>query len=454
MDGSVSEKSQTDLANGHTDYVNGDTEKADARLTDELEANPELDKRINRKFDFHVVPWLFGLWLLAFIDRANIGNAAVVGLEEQLKLKSTDFNIVLAVFYVPYICVDVPSNLVLKYFKAGYYLPALLIGWGLCSTFTGFVKSYEGLIAARFFLGLCEGGLLGGMILYLSMFYPRHAIMKRIGLFYCAAPLSGAFGGLLATGLSQIETSGYKGWPYIFVSLTTRGFSTVHRRLTVNISVHRRHNHRPIRHNRPFLPPSYSKRFQIPQRGRESVRSCPSSSRCPRRSKHRRQIREVLLGSGQESTAQRQHNSAVFHFLPAHHANLQLQSVPTNDYRSARIQRCSNPALNGSAEHLRLLHGIDCVLFERQDQETWDSHDRRDRHRYRRVYYAHRHSGCVDTIRWHILSRIWHLPLLAFGNGMAGEQSSTPLYSSDWDWVSDHDSEFRCFPGYFHLYQD
>lgn len=157
-------------------------------------------------------------------NRANIGNAAVVGLEEDLKLESTEFNIVLAVFYVPYICVDVPSNLVLKYFKAGYYLPSLLIGWGLCCTFTGLVKSYGGLIAVRFFLGLCEGGLLGGMILYLSMFYPRHAIMKRIGLFYCAAPLSGAFGGLLATGLSQIKTPGYNGWPFIFVSAHRRVF--------------------------------------------------------------------------------------------------------------------------------------------------------------------------------------------------------------------------------------
>lgn len=49
------------------------------------------------------------------------------------------------------------------------------------------------------------------------MFYQRHDLMKRIGLFYCAAPLSGAFGGLLATGLSQIKTPGYKGWPFIFV---------------------------------------------------------------------------------------------------------------------------------------------------------------------------------------------------------------------------------------------
>jgi MFS family permease len=218
------EKSQTDHVNGNNHYTNGnnnytneDQEKAGARLTGATEPIPELDKRVNRKFDLHVVPWLFGLWLLAFIDRANIGNAAVVGLEKDLKLEDTQFNIVLAVFYVPYICVDVPSNLVLKYFKAGYYLPALLIGWGLCCTFTGFVKSYGGLIAVRFFLGLCEGGLLGGMILYLSMFYPRHDIMKRIGLFYCAAPLSGAFGGLLATGLSRISTPGYNGWPFIFV---------------------------------------------------------------------------------------------------------------------------------------------------------------------------------------------------------------------------------------------
>lgn len=61
-----------------------------------------------------------------------------------------------------------------------------------------------------------EGGLLGGIIIYLAMFYRRHQLMRRIGLFYCAAPLSGAFGGLLATGLSEIKTKGYNGWPFIF----------------------------------------------------------------------------------------------------------------------------------------------------------------------------------------------------------------------------------------------
>lgn len=90
---------------------------------------------------------------------------------------------------------------------------------GLLIRTTGFVKSYEGLLAARFFLGLCEGGLLGGMIIYLAMFYRRHETMRRIGFFYSAAPLSGAFGGLLASGLAEISTPGYDGWPFIFVSM-------------------------------------------------------------------------------------------------------------------------------------------------------------------------------------------------------------------------------------------
>lgn len=104
----------------------------------------------------------------------------------------------------------------MKYFKAGYYLPFLVTVWGLISLCLGFVKSYTGLLVGRFFLGLMEGGLLGGMIIYLAMFYRRHQMLYRIGLFYCAAPLSGAFGGLLATGLAEIHTKDYKGWPFIF----------------------------------------------------------------------------------------------------------------------------------------------------------------------------------------------------------------------------------------------
>jgi MFS family permease len=130
----------------------------------------------------------------------------------------TKFNVALMLFYIPYIIVDVPSNWLVKYVKAGIYLPALITGWGLVSTFLGFTKSYAGLVVARLFLGLFEGGLLGGIVVYLAMFYRRHQMLYRIGLFYCAAPLSGAFGGLLATGLATIQYNGYNRWPWIFFS--------------------------------------------------------------------------------------------------------------------------------------------------------------------------------------------------------------------------------------------
>ena len=147
---------------------------------------------------------------------ALILQARIDGLTKDLKLTGNKFNIALTVFYVPYILIDVPSNWILKRIGAGYYLPGLLIGWGLVGTCMGSVKSYGGLIATRFFLGLCEGGLLGGMVLYLSMFYRRHDLIFRLGMFYCAAPLSGAFGGLLATGLAEIHYNGYNRWPWIF----------------------------------------------------------------------------------------------------------------------------------------------------------------------------------------------------------------------------------------------
>ncbi|TKX26024.1 MFS transporter-like protein 28 [Elsinoe australis] len=204
-----------DRAYDDKDSVNK-VEKTNTTWDDSTAIDPALDQRITRKFDRRILPWLFLLWLLAFIDRSNIGNARIGGLADQLKLDGTKFNVALCVFYIPYIIVDVPSNWLLKYVGAGYYLPFLVAIWGLISTCTGFVTTYTGLLIVRAFLGLDEGGMLGGMIIYLAMFYRRHQLLYRITLFYCAAPLSGAFGGLLATGLAEIRTAKYDGWPFIF----------------------------------------------------------------------------------------------------------------------------------------------------------------------------------------------------------------------------------------------
>jgi len=142
----------------------------------------------------------------------HIGNAKIGGLGKDLGLIGNDFNVALMVFYILYILIDVPSNWLLKVVGGGRYLSLLGIAWGIVGTCIGAVKSYGGLIACRLLLGACEGGMFGGIILYLSMFYKRHQLMFRLGIFYCAAPLSGAFRGLLATGLAQIDYHGYDGW--------------------------------------------------------------------------------------------------------------------------------------------------------------------------------------------------------------------------------------------------
>lgn len=200
--------------------TNNDPVKLERVITADLDnyvEDPILDARVNRKFDAHILPYLFGIWLFSFIDRSNIGNARIAGLTTDLNISTgTSFNVALLVFYIPYILVDVPSNLLVKKFRAGVYLPSLITAWGIVCLCMGFITSFAGLIVCRLLLGLFEGGILGGVIIYLAIFYRRHDMMLRNGLFYCAAPLSGAFGGLLASGLARIEVGEYRRWPWIF----------------------------------------------------------------------------------------------------------------------------------------------------------------------------------------------------------------------------------------------
>ncbi|OQV02840.1 hypothetical protein CLAIMM_07965 [Cladophialophora immunda] len=181
------------------------------------EIDPAMARRITSRCDMYLLPWLFGIWFFCFLDRASIGNAKIEGLGKDLGLTGDQINIALSIFFVSYILVDIPSNWLVKRLKAGWYLPGLCIGFGVVTTCLGFVKSYAGLLVARFFLGMFEGGIIAGIVLYLSMFYPRSQMVSRIAAFYCASPFSGAFGGLLASGLSQIQYRGLNRWPWIFI---------------------------------------------------------------------------------------------------------------------------------------------------------------------------------------------------------------------------------------------
>ncbi|KAJ9633858.1 hypothetical protein H2204_006644 [Knufia peltigerae] len=176
-----------------------------------------FDRKLILKLDLLLIPLLTTVYLLAFLDRANVGNARVAGLQKDLGISDYQYQTAITVTYIPYIASEIPSNLVIKKVGPKYYIPFLCFSWGVITTLQSQVKSYSGFLAVRFFLGLMEGGIFPGIILYLSSFYRRSDLSLRIALFWSAASLSGAFSGLLAAAIEKMDGIGnMRGWQWIF----------------------------------------------------------------------------------------------------------------------------------------------------------------------------------------------------------------------------------------------
>lgn len=120
------------------------------------------ERRLLWRIDLHVMPFLCIMYLMSFLDRVNIGNARLFNLETDLHLTGTEFNTALTIFFVPYVLFEIPSNVILKRWGPQRWVPLCMFLFGLVMMCQGFVQSYSGLLAARFFLGLCECGMFPG----------------------------------------------------------------------------------------------------------------------------------------------------------------------------------------------------------------------------------------------------------------------------------------------------
>ncbi|KAG8801309.1 hypothetical protein FRC18_007811, partial [Serendipita sp. 400] len=181
---------------------------------------PEEERALVRRIDFRIIPLVTLLYLSNFIDRANVGNAKVAGLATDLHLVGFQYNIGLSVFYIAYILVEVPSNLLLKRFGATLWLSTLVLCFGAICFSTAFIRNFGHFMVVRVLLGIAEGGMMPGIAYYLSTWYKRDELALRIGIFVSAASMSGAFGGLLATAflsIKQISILPYGRWRNIFL---------------------------------------------------------------------------------------------------------------------------------------------------------------------------------------------------------------------------------------------
>ncbi|KAI0739201.1 MFS general substrate transporter [Daedaleopsis nitida] len=184
---------------------------------DHARSDPAMSK-IWRKMDLYVLPVVTIMYFLSSLDRSNIGNARIAGLQQKLHMSDTQYSLALTVTLIPYTLIEIPSNYLLMIVGPRYLLPTMALLWGITCTLQGVVTNYSGLIACRFFLGLFEGGLLPGMTFYLATFYPRQMLQLRVSIMFSATSLASAFSGLLAAAIIGMDGVGNRpGWAWVFI---------------------------------------------------------------------------------------------------------------------------------------------------------------------------------------------------------------------------------------------
>ena len=172
--------------------------------------------RIIPKLHGRLMPTLLMMYVLAFLDRANVGFAKT-GLAANAGIGEAAFAFGAGIFFVGYAFLEVPSNLILHRIGARVWMARIMITWGLVSAANAFVHSPAAFYGVRFLLGITEAGFFPGVIYYLTRWYPTSARARSVGIFYYGAPLALTFGGPLSGFLVGRDAFGLHGWQVMFL---------------------------------------------------------------------------------------------------------------------------------------------------------------------------------------------------------------------------------------------
>jgi ACS family tartrate transporter-like MFS transporter len=177
----------------------------------------ELETRVLRKITLRIVPFVMLLYFIAFIDRVNIGFAALT-MNKDLGFSPTVFGFGAGIFFLGYFLFEVPSNLVLDKVGARIWIARVMITWGLISGAMAFVQGPNSFYTLRFLLGAAEAGFFPGIILYLSYWFPARQRAAVTAIFMAAAPLSTVLGSPVSGALLEMHGMfGFSGWQWMFI---------------------------------------------------------------------------------------------------------------------------------------------------------------------------------------------------------------------------------------------
>lgn len=171
-----------------------------------------------RKVTWRLLPFLIACYLVAYLDRVNIGFARLQMMAD-LGFSETVYGLGAGIFFIGYFFFEVPSNIALHKFGARAWIARIMITWGVISALFMFVRTPFWFYTLRFLLGVAEAGFYPGIILYLTYWYPAYRRARMTSLFMTAIPVSGVFGGPISGWIMQTfhDQGGWAGWQWLFL---------------------------------------------------------------------------------------------------------------------------------------------------------------------------------------------------------------------------------------------
>ncbi|PPQ64941.1 hypothetical protein CVT26_015661 [Gymnopilus dilepis] len=199
------------------DMLSTHSDAEDTGMSDEDYAR--FVKATIRKVDWRVLPLLGTLSALSLIDRSNLGLARTVGMDHDLHLNiGSRYSVVSCIYFVPYIVLQLPSNLFLRRLGGTHWLSFLVVAWGAVQLAMGFVPTWGVLALCRVLLGTFEAGFFPALVYIITTWYTRHEVQKRLAAFYVVSIFIGGFSAIFAYVLSLLHGQlGIAGWAWIFI---------------------------------------------------------------------------------------------------------------------------------------------------------------------------------------------------------------------------------------------
>src|SRR5215472_13519497 len=176
-----------------------------------------IGTRTTQKVRIRILPFVFLFYVVAFLDRVNIGFAALT-MNKELGITSQQFGFLVGIFFLGYFIFEVPSNLLLYKIGARIWIARILVSWGTVAALTGFVQTAHQLYLARFLLGLAEAGYGPGIVLYLTYWFRRREQAQAVALFLTGLPVTSIVGAPLSgLILDYIHWVGLSSWRWLLI---------------------------------------------------------------------------------------------------------------------------------------------------------------------------------------------------------------------------------------------